>query len=552
MLLLTPALSVLFWFPRDPLVMLPQGLVIGRWDRSERGQLFQSFQGIPYGAVETRFSRAVPAGRFPDGLLEAKEEGDVCPQLDRKDGRTIGKEDCLNVNVYVPPEGGRDLPVMVWIHGGAFIKGSGKKYRPDYLMDYGVIVVTLNYRLGALGFLSLETAESPGNMGLTDQTLALEWVNNNIGHFGGDSSRITLFGQSAGSFSVAYHLVSPRAAGLFSAAVAQSGAPFSTYDGLLQVGGCARRVATGLARCLGCSVASDGAVLSCLRNTSVGALLNLTMFTPLCLDPTEYICSTSPWLPMVDGGYAASPVLPKHPVRLVEDGEYNKVPLVVGVNSADGSYSAAKYIGNNSKFDEINRDWDFHGPLNIFDKTENVTEDEKVIANRVKDFYLGRRNASMETIHEVVDMFSDIVFWAGAHHLVRLAAARQAEPVYQYMLTYKGSMGCYRIPRGLDLGACHSDDLLYLFKLHNQHQSKKKFDEDDLVIRKKFLTWWTNFAKTRTPDDEEVWGRVQLDDHKYLDINLEPSMEYSQRYRERMDFWMEILETRKSNGLTSA
>merc|ERR1719402_155724 len=119
---------------------------------------------------------------------------------------------------------------------------------------------------------------------------------------------------------------------------------------------------------------------SCLRNTSVGALLNLTMFTPLCLDPTEYICSTSPWLPMVDGGYAASPVLPKHPVRLVEDGEYNKVPLVVGVNSADGSYSAAKYIGNNSKFDEINRDWDFHGPLNIFDKTENVTEDEKVIA----------------------------------------------------------------------------------------------------------------------------------------------------------------------------
>ena len=105
--------------------------------------------------------------------------------------------------MYVP-EGGRNLPVMVWIHGGAYVHGSGGSgsYGPEYLIDYGVVLVTLNYRLGILGFLSFETAESPGNMGLSDQTLALEWVNNNIGHFGGDPARITLFGESAGSFSV--------------------------------------------------------------------------------------------------------------------------------------------------------------------------------------------------------------------------------------------------------------------------------------------------------------------------------------------------------------
>lgn len=132
----------------------------------------------------------------------------------------MGSEDCLSLSVYSPQLGAAaQLPVLVWIHGGAFIAGSGNDYRPDYFMESDVVIVTLNYRLGAFGFLSTYPEDSgrgsKGNMGLKDQNMALRWVNDNITAFGGNVNNITLAGESAGGASVHYHILSSNSRGLF-------------------------------------------------------------------------------------------------------------------------------------------------------------------------------------------------------------------------------------------------------------------------------------------------------------------------------------------------
>ena len=135
----------------------------------------------------------------------------------------IGSEDCLYLNVTTPAQGGEGLPVMVWMHGGGFVSGTGNDYDPSRLAAQGVVVVTLNYRLGVLGFLLGNDDPAAGNYGLADQQAALRWVRDNIAAFGGSRDNVTLFGQSAGAFSVCAQLASPQARGLFHKSIIQSG-----------------------------------------------------------------------------------------------------------------------------------------------------------------------------------------------------------------------------------------------------------------------------------------------------------------------------------------
>jgi len=164
------------------------------------------------------------------GTFQATQPGNVCTQPNGP-GRTIGSEDCLTLNVYVPdvepPEDG--FPVMVWIHGGGLVTGSGSGYDPTPIVEKGnVIVVTINYRLGYLGFFGHPAIEAENhlkaNYGLMDQQFALKWVKRNIKAFGGDDKQLTIFGESAGGQSVLANLASPAAAGLFRRAISESGA----------------------------------------------------------------------------------------------------------------------------------------------------------------------------------------------------------------------------------------------------------------------------------------------------------------------------------------
>jgi len=209
-----------------PIALTESGVVIGL-----RAEAMNEFLGIPYAAPPVGTRRWRPPqgyGLFPGFLLQTTQFGSECTQPGG-----IGSENCLFLNVYTPRSasgngGGPGLPVMVWIHGGGLTAGSSDGFDPKRLVKEGVIVVTINYRLGYLGFFAQSAIDAEdhlkGNYGLMDQQFAFKWVRRNIAGFGGDPDRVTIFGVSAGGQSVYSHLASPLAAGLFRGAISESGA----------------------------------------------------------------------------------------------------------------------------------------------------------------------------------------------------------------------------------------------------------------------------------------------------------------------------------------
>lgn len=276
----------------------------------------RQFLGIPYAAAPVGDLRWRPPQPPPgwQGVRQATAFGSQCPQPGGPFGRAGTDEDCLYLNVFTPRhrrQGSHRLPVMVWIHGGALVTGEGSVYNPVRLVEQDVVVVTINYRLGALGFLAHPalTAESPehasGNYGLMDQQAALRWVARNIRHFGGDPNQVTIFGESAGGLSVHSQLVSPLAQGLFHRAIVQSGAYQLTQPSLAA----AQSLGSDLATRSGC--ASQTA--ACLRGIAVQSLL---------ANQTRAIAS-----PVVDGF-----VLTDSIGASLAAGTFNKVPVIEGSN----------------------------------------------------------------------------------------------------------------------------------------------------------------------------------------------------------------------------
>ena len=241
--------------------------------RGVRNANTRQFLGIPYAAPPTgalRWKAPLPAAKWK-GVRDASQFATHCPQPDTAFGRASNSsEDCLYLNVYRPAHG-HDLPVMVWIHGGALWLGESEDYDPSELVGQGVVVVTVNYRLGALGqlahpALSAEGGGSSGNYGIMDQQAALKWVRKNIERFGGDKHNVTIFGESAGGHSVHTHLASPLSAGLFHKAIAHS-ASYSLDTPSLSA---AEEKGKAFASAAGCT--NQGSV-ACIRGLSLAQIL---------------------------------------------------------------------------------------------------------------------------------------------------------------------------------------------------------------------------------------------------------------------------------------
>ena len=208
------------------IVEIEDGKIEGGELVSRLGVTFDAFLAIPYAEPplnDLRFQPPVPVKPW-DGVFNAKNYGPFCMQKSMGSPGNPTSENCLQLNVFTKNLGNSQLkPTIVFIHGGAWEIGSGVDSNPVMMMDRDVVFVTINYRLGAFGFLSTGTADAYGNMALKDQTLALKWVKKNIEHFGGDSSRITIAGFSAGAHSVTAQIVSPMARDLIQGAIAMSG-----------------------------------------------------------------------------------------------------------------------------------------------------------------------------------------------------------------------------------------------------------------------------------------------------------------------------------------
>lgn len=297
------------------------------------------FAGIPYAAPPVGALRWRPPEPAPawDGERQATRSGPRClqdPGGDIELGRQTD-EDCLTLNVWTPPASNEKRPVMVWIHGGAFVNGSGGIYDARRLAARGdMVVVTVNYRLGTMGFLAHPALGAPGdvgNYGLADQQAALRWVRDNIADFGGDPDKVTVAGESAGGMSVCDHLVAPGSAGLFQAAIIQS-APCQAQAPLPV----AEQRSLDYAAGAGCPDPATAA--ECLRALPADKLRKPVWFVEIGADE-------------LTGPVTGTKALPVDPVRAIADGTAARVPVLIGTNRDEFTlFVAMRYLQHDDRY----------------------------------------------------------------------------------------------------------------------------------------------------------------------------------------------------------
>ncbi len=340
-----------------------------------------------------------------------------------------GREDCLYLNIYTPGEKKFDdlKPVMVWIHGGAFLGGSGNAdfYGPEYFMDDGsVVLVTINYRLGPLGWLTLEDDVIGGNLGLKDQALALKWIQENIANFGGDKSQVTIFGESAGGVSVMQHVVSDWSKGLFHKAISQSGPGFDIpalyferdpkYYGQKYVAE------------VGCDPEkSSEEILKCLQGISVDVLMDKgRMFEKLLFMP-------NPWKPVVDS-YSKKPFVKDDPRHIMEKGQENQVPLIIGANQDEGCLYLIQFFLNKDKIDLIQLIPELYVPMFLYGTDSKGPELELSLAKEHFIYYVKDEMLKFENRQHIQDLLTDVVFAAPVDKEAQLLQENHKQSVYYY------------------------------------------------------------------------------------------------------------------------
>lgn len=398
----------------------------------------------------------------------------------------FGSEDCLFVNVYVPKTDIKPLTVMVWIHGGGFAIGDGSPMLqgPDYFMTKNVIVVTMNYRLGPFGFLSLGTEDVPGNAGLKDQTLALKWVQTNIEYFGGDPGKVTIFGESAGGASVQYHLLSPMSKGLFSGAIMQSGS--SNNPWALQKA--PQHIAHELAEILkkGSDVQDIGDFLRTIPKTE----LVIASVTPSLIGKFP-----PPFVPTVENDIpGTNAFINRSPEDIMNSGDFNKVPSMSGLTMEEGLIWRTKFFSLATINDAVKEN-------RVSNLSQFVPDELRTkyggATDKIESKLLNHYFPATETISDgATRLLSDFSFVKDV-----LSSARQfakySPPTFFYRFSYDGSKNLLRFlsPELNYSGTGHADELAYLFCpdfMGICHLPQTPADE---LVSDRLLQMWTNFAK---------------------------------------------------------
>ncbi|MPC31341.1 Carboxylesterase 1E [Portunus trituberculatus] len=317
-----------------PLVHTAKGTLRGIEERSLAGHSFFSFYAIPYAKPplgKLRFQEPVEEEAWT-GVRNAFSQPEQCIQIpfknhllgDVSEEHVVGSEDCLYLNVFTPKLGIEEkLPVMVYLHGGGYVAGNAYQYQPYVLLNHQVVLVVPQFRLGLLGFLSTEDDIISGNYMLKDQVAALRWVHRNIHIFGGDPQRLTVFGESAGGSSTGLLSVSPKAQGLFSRVIQQSGNTLATFA----FGRRHRQVAEDTVRRLGYRGKLDSEdILSFLQTVPVKSL---------SIIGTKYY----EWFvfPFVMGPRVDGDVIPAHPYEMVQAMTCPPWELMIGHTAHDGA-----------------------------------------------------------------------------------------------------------------------------------------------------------------------------------------------------------------------
>ena len=452
----------------SPTVELDTGTLQGIQDGA-----LSVYRGIPYAAPpvgELRWRAPTPPASW-SGVREASEFGSACMQATTSEEpwAQVGpeSEDCLYLNIWQPTSDGESLPVMVFIHGGSLRAGAAgvPLYDGTALAERGAVIVTINYRLGRLGYfahpaLTQETPEGPlNNYGLMDQIAALEWVQRNIGAFGGNPENVTIFGESAGAVSVQALMASPKAEGLFTRAVSQSGGGYSIMPPMM--------IAEMKGKAWAAEMGLEKATAEQLRSL-----------------PAEEVATLDNYL---SGLASDGQILKSSPVETFINGEQAKVPLLIGGNSYEANLLAADLDGLNLKTVKM------------------------IVGDKYDDLLEGYRNQDGKGGSGEDRLFTQSIAIQPSRFLAN-THAEGGQPSYVYYFGQVAASNRDKMP-----GAVHGAELSYIF---STRMDSETWDENDREISRLMGDYWVNFARTGDPNGTGLphWQPVTSAKSPLMDI----------------------------------
>ena len=494
-----------------------------------------TFLGIPFAAPpvgELRFQPPKPAQAWKPSVYDATSFRKVCIQnreimekglkvVFPNFGKSNYSEDCLHLNVYAPAQNdslnpSTEYPVMIYIHGGAFIAGTGIVSAGHVIPAYGVVFVTIQYRLGPFGFLSTGDSAAPGNYGMLDQVQALKWVKENIKNFGGDPNKITIFGLSAGGASVGLQLLSPLSVNLFHGAISESGVDLSSWAfATTQV---AKSRTVELAKKIGCEYEELDKLVKCLRKK----------------DAWDIISSGGTiWAPVVDGVQGKNAFLPDTPQVLRRAGEFKKVPYMVGFLPYEGAYFLPQLENMTANFTH------FKTMMNTFNiEGLDATKDKQLISmfQDALEFQYTPWDDTADPLklrQGIVDALGDRMFVAPSLQVCNEHSAHAQ--TYLFLFNHRSQFSAH----AKWMGATHGDNFIFDFGV--PFFGIPQYNYVDKNVSHLVMSMYTNFAKLGNPTPEPLsngveWSAFNSTNLAYLRIQPDPDMK-SNFHPHRMAFW---------------
>ncbi|CAK1583915.1 unnamed protein product [Parnassius mnemosyne] len=489
----------------DVRTRIESGWICGlrRW--AENNTVYASFRGVPYAKQplgELRFKELQPVE--PWDYLDASEEGPICPQQDVFYGKLMTSqkmdEACIYANIHVPIEAlpattqrrpSRDLqppyetglsdeeeerhpglPILVFVHGGGFAFGSGDSdlHGPEYLVSKGLIVITFNYRLNALGFLSLNTSSIPGNNGLRDIVTLLRWVQTNARAFGGDPEQVTLAGQSAGASAAHLVSLSPAAEGLFKRLILMSGTAIPTFYTTSPA--YAKFIANMFLSQLSINTTEPEEAHRQLIQIPIEKIMNANS---LLIDQM----GLTTFLPVVENHFpGVTTIIDEDPEILMAQGRGKDTPMLVGFTTAECESFRPRF----EQIDILTRLNE--NPLLMISPNvifNTPTSDLLNIAKRVEQRYFN----GLPSMDKYIKCCSDTYYIYPAFKLAQRRVAMDGAPVFLYQFSYEGEFNVIKEANGIKYkGVGHVEDLTYVFRVNSMlgsHISFPPSNDDDMM-----------------------------------------------------------------------
>ncbi|XP_035297324.1 liver carboxylesterase isoform X1 [Cricetulus griseus] len=488
-----------------------------------------TFLGIPFAKPPVgplRFAPPEPPEPW-SGVRDGTSHPAMCPQTDimtlagAKEMNLIVtptsmSEDCLYLNIYTPAHAheGSNLPVMVWIHGGGLVVGMASMNDGSQLTaTEDIVMVSIQYRLGILGFFSTGDHHARGNWGYLDQVAALRWVQQNIASFGGNPGQVTIFGGSAGGTSVSSHIVSPMSKGLFHRAIMQSGVALlpdlisDTHE----------MVYTIVANLSGCEAKDPEAMVHCLRDKTEAEILAVNQVFKLI--PA-----------VVDGTF-----LPRHPRELLASMDFHAVPSIIGIDSDECGWGIP-----------LVRPCLDHVIKNI--TRETLPAIMKSIAAQMMlppecsdllmQEYMGGVEEPQTLQAQFREFMEDFMFVIPALQVAHFQ--RSQAPVYFYEFQHQPSYIKYKDVRPSHVRADHGDHVAFIFGSYFWGL-KVDFTEEEKLLNRRMMKYWANFARHGNPNSEGLpyWPEL-IHDEQYLQLDIQPTVGQSLKAR-KLQFWTKTL-----------